>query len=72
MQERKEEAIRKTGAIDQENRDLDREGEGRTGCMEEGRKGRREEGGGVDSLRGRAPPGIPLQPTKMPKERIIK
>lgn len=32
----------------------------------------REEGGGVDSLRGRAPPGIPLQPRKMPREMIIK
>lgn len=33
---------------------------------------RGEEGGGVDSLRGRTPPGIPLQPRKMPKEMIIK
>lgn len=32
----------------------------------------REEGGGVDSLRGRAPPGIPLQARKMPREMIIK
>lgn len=32
----------------------------------------REGGGGVDSLRGRAPPGIPLQPGKMPREMIIK
>lgn len=29
-------------------------------------------GGGVGSLMGRAPPGIPLQPRKMPEEMIIK
>ena len=37
-----------------------------------GGNGREEGGGGVDSLRGRAPPGIPLQPRKMPREMIIK
>lgn len=31
-----------------------------------------EVGGGVGSLMGRAPPGIPLQPRKMPEEMIIK
>lgn len=47
------------------------EEEGRTGGMEE-ETGREEGGGGVDSLRGWAPPGIPLQPRKMPREIIIK
>lgn len=32
----------------------------------------REEGGGDDSLKGRAPPGISLQLRKMPREMIIK
>lgn len=39
--------------------------------QEEG-NGSEEGGGGDDSLRGRAPPGIPLQLRKMPREMIIK
>lgn len=71
MQERKEEAMR-------ENKKQTERGwqglrrKGRTRDRVHGGGNGREEGGGVDSLRGRAPPGIPLQPRKMPREMIIK